>query len=121
MHRRKETNRSQSFVERALRVIDRIFARRIQHEETDEPIGIERDGFRDGIGIAGQTRHQRGAIDAVPIELAHPSHAELFSRVRKFPAEVGDGVSIGAEAGEESRRKEMDVRVADHAAWPDSR
>ena len=114
MHRGKQADRAQAFVERALGVVDRVLARRIEHEEADEAIGIERDGLGDRVGIAGQAGDQRRLLHAVLVELGDPARAERLDGVGKLPAERGDALSIGAEPGEETRREEMNVTVVDH-------
>ena len=115
VHRREQADRAQPFIEGALGVLDRVLARRIEHEEADEAIDAlwrHRDGDR--VGIARQARDQRGLLDAVLVELAHPARAERLDRIGKLPAEAADAIAIGAEAGEETGREEMHVRVVDH-------
>ena len=90
VHRGEQADRAQPFVERALRVVDRVLARRIEHEEADEAIGIVRDGQRDRVGIAGQARDQRRPLHAVLVELGDPARAERVAGLGKLPAEPGD-------------------------------
>ncbi len=113
VHRREQADRPQAFVERALGVIDRVLARRIEHEEADEA--------RSGLcATAIATESASPGRLAISAALSTPClSSSATQRAPSASAESGNSqpsaviaLSIGAEAGEETRREEMNVRVA---------
>jgi hypothetical protein len=101
VHRGEETDRAQAFIECPLRVVDGVFAGRVEHEEADETIRVVRHGERNRVGIAREARDQRGLLHAVLVELGNPSRAKRVDGLGEFPAEIGEVFRIG-EPGEET-------------------
>ena len=116
VHRGEQADRAQALVERALGVLDRVLARRIEHEEADEAIRVVRDGERDRIGIARQAGDQGRRLHAMLVQLRYPARAEAVGGIGEVPAELADAPAIGAQAGKEAWREEMNVTVVDHGS-----
>src|SRR4051812_22685645 len=119
VHRGKEADAAH--VELLQRAVERRVggtADRVVHEEADEPLRVMRHRFSDGNGVARDARDQRGARNIVAIELGDPAIAQFGWRAGSVPLEPGrEGfgpAALGSEQFEESRRKEMAMRVVDH-------
>ena len=87
MHRREQADGAQAALERRSRLRHRISARRIDHEEADEPLRMPRDRRRDRRRVARHTGDQRRARDLMAIELRRPAVGERLGRARRVPSQ----------------------------------
>ena len=98
-----------------------VVLRRVEHEVADEARGMTRDGAGDRVLVAGHAGDERGARDALLVELVPPAVRERLGRDRVVPVEMANGIdrrhlSLRGQGPEEPRREEVDVGVADHGA-----
>lgn len=120
VHGGEEAGDSQPmFRERTSECRVRLGRERIEHEEADETPWMTRHRLADGRFIAGYARDERGAGDAMTIELGDPSVRELRGGSRRVPPKT-PRKRVGAAAArgqllEECRRKEMAVAIVNHA------
>jgi putative phosphoesterase len=125
VHRRKEADAADvEIAQRALQDGLGGRLRRVVHEEADEAIGMVRDRFRDGRGIAGNARDQRRALNVVTIELCDPPVSELGRGTWRIPLETRrqrlGTTAVWREELEEPRREEMAMCVVKHVRGPRS-
>ena len=124
VHRGEQADAAQlQLAERPLAAgLGRRALRRVEHEEPDEPSRMARDrgGHRDL--VAGDARDERGARDAVAIELGDPAIRQLRRRSRIVPSQavrycdrpirVGQIRQGPGQQLEKPRREEMTMNVA---------
>ena len=86
VHGREEAHASQPELRQTLlQPLIGAVSRRIVHEEADEPPRVTRHRFGDRLSVARDARDQRGARDALSIELEHPAVREARPRWRAAP------------------------------------
>jgi hypothetical protein len=89
MHRRKKTDASQTqFVECASGAVGGVGRRWIEHEETDEPGWVARDGLGDRRFVPWNTRHEDRTIDTMAVELRDPPVRKCVDCDRIVPLQL---------------------------------
>ena len=84
---KRQTPRSWSCDETLLQPLFGTVGRRVVHEEADEARRVTRHRFGDRRSVARDARDQRGARDALSIELGDPAIREAGDAAGRLPSE----------------------------------
>ena len=99
---KRQTPRSWSSRQTLLEPLVGSVGRRVVHEEADEAARVTRHRFGDRLFVARDARDQRGARDALSIELGHPAIREARDAGGRLPSERrGNGVGAAAVSGQQ--------------------
>jgi hypothetical protein len=123
MHRREQADAAQAMCRGPGDAVEGVVARRVEHEEADEAIGMGGDRRRHRRLVARHRGDERGSRHAVGIQGRHPPRRQRRHRRRRLPFErlrhladaiLGRQPLLRPQRVEESRREEVHVGVADH-------